>query len=192
MLDNISTEASARIRKEANSSAVCAVFSMVGSAFSMVSVLSDINGRDSVERLLANFGEMGESVGIYALTERDTIFGRTTVREPKIYDDDLDHICIFKLLRKREYENVLLQAFGELPQVPPVFHFRVCLERFCEIPIKKAQCMALSELKKRNRISNTVFDRIQPELKSTVYFAGLSRKLPQLEELLQSTYRGVR
>jgi hypothetical protein len=58
------------------------------------------------------------------------------------------------------------------------------------MPIKEAQGMAFGELKKRNEISRAAFERIQPELKSAVYFAGLSRKLPQLEKLLQSNYRG--
>lgn len=159
-------------------------------AFSKVSVLADVHERDNVERLLADFGEMGEAVGIYVLTERDTIFGKAKVREPVQFDDNLNHNCIFKLLRKREYENVILQAFGELPQVAPVFHFRACLEKFGQIPIKEAQDMAFNELKKRNRISKTAFERIRPELKFTVYFAGLSSKLPQLEELLQTNYRG--
>jgi hypothetical protein len=159
-------------------------------AFSKVSVLADIHERDSIERLLANFGDMGEAIGIYVLSERDTIFGKANVREPKQFDDYLDHSCIFKLLRKREYENVVLQTFGELPQVAPVFHFRACLELFERIPIKEAQERAFEELKKRNKISKSVFERVQPELKSTVYFAGLSRKLPQLEEFLQSNYRG--
>jgi len=158
-------------------------------AFSKVSVLADVHERDSIERLLETFGEMGESVGIYVLTEQDTIFGKAKIREPKQFDDSLDHSSIFKLLRKREYENIILQAFKTLPQVAPVFHFRSCLEWFCEIPIKEAQNMAFKELKKRNNISQTIFEQIQTELKSTVYFAGLSRKLPQLEELLHSNYR---
>ena len=159
-------------------------------AFSKVSVLADVHERNNIEHLLADLGEMGEAVGIYVLSERDTIFGKANVREPKQFDDYLDHCSIFKLLRKREYENVLLQAFGELPRVAPVFHFRSCLERFGQIPIKEAQGMALDELRKRNKIDKSVFEQIQPELKSTMYFAGLSRKLPQLEKLLQSNYRG--
>ena len=159
-------------------------------AFSKVSVLADIHERDSIESLFANLGDMGNAVGIYVLSERDTIFGKANVREPKQFDDYLDHCCIFKLLRKREYESIILQAFGKLPQVAPVFHFRSCLEQFEQIPIKEAQNMAFNELKKRNRISKTIFERIQPELKSTIYFAKLSQKLPQLEELLQSNYRG--
>ncbi|MDR1308473.1 MAG: hypothetical protein LBL95_00995, partial [Deltaproteobacteria bacterium] len=65
-----------------------------------------------------------------------------------------------------------------------------CLERFGEIPVIKAQDMAFRELKKRNNISKTNFARIPPQLKSTIYFAGLSRKLPQLEKMLQSYYKG--
>ena len=159
-------------------------------AFSKVSVLADIHERNSITHFLNNFGDMGEAVGIYVLSERNTIFGKANIREPRQYDCFLDHFCIFKLLRKHEYESVVIQAFGELPQVAPVFHFRACFEQFEQIPIKKAQEMSFNELKKRNKISKTIFERIQPELKSTVYFAGLSRKLPQLEELLQSNYRG--
>jgi len=158
-------------------------------AFSKVSVLADVHERERVERLLTELGDMGEAVGIYNLTERNTI-GWMNGREPAQFDDNLDHSCIFKLLRKREYENVILQMFGELPQVAPVFHFRACLERFGKIPIKQAQDMAMKELKKRNKIPKTVFESIQPELKSTIYFAGLSRKLPQLEKILQSNYGG--
>jgi len=158
-------------------------------AFSKVSVLADVHERDRMERLLTDFGDMGEAVGIYFLTERDTIFSKNIIREPKSFDDNLDHSCIFKLLRKREYENIIFQVFGELPQVAPVFHFRACFEQFEQITIKEAQRMAFIELKKRNKITKTVFERIQPELKSTMYFAGLSQKLPQLEKLLQSNYR---
>jgi hypothetical protein len=159
-------------------------------AFSKVSVLVDVHERGNVEHLLVGLGDIGEAVGIYVLSERDTIFGKTNVREPKQFDDYLDHCSIFKLMRKREYEAVILRAFGQLPQVAPAFHFRSCLERFEQIPVKEAQSMALEELKKRNKIAKTVFEQIQPELKSTMYFAGLSRKLPQLEEFLQTNYRG--
>jgi hypothetical protein len=158
-------------------------------AFSRVSVLADVHERDRVERVLADFGAMGDAVGIYVLSERDTIFGKAS-RRPQQYDDYLDHSSIFKLLRKKEYENIVLQSFGRLPQVTPVFHFRACLEQFERIPIKEAQDKAFKELKKRNKITKAVFEQIPSELKSTVYFAGLARKLPQLGALLQANYRG--
>ena len=96
----------------------------------------------------------------------------------------------YKLLRKQEYESIIFQIFKELPKVAPVFHFKACLEMFKQIPILKAQDMTFKELKKRNRISKTDFENIQPELKSTIYFSELSRKLSNLEQLLKTTYRG--
>ena len=158
-------------------------------AFSKVSVLSSKHEFTKVERILSCFGDMGEAVGIYVMSDQDTIFNKAYIKEPQQFDDYLDHTCIFKLLRKREYENVLSRYYGIIPNVAPVFHFRACLEQFTKIPIKDAQDMAFDELKRRNKISKTVFEKIQPELKSTIYFAGLSRKMPQIEELLQTNYR---
>jgi hypothetical protein len=159
-------------------------------AFSKVSVLSTIHEYERVERILAKQGDMGEAVGIYVVNDNNAWFNRKDRREPRQFDEFLDHNCIFKLLRKHEYENVILQQFEELPQVVPVFHFRACLEKFQQIPIKTAQDLAFKELKKRNKISKTAFENIQSELKSTVYFSGLMRKLPDLEQFLKTTYRG--
>ena len=158
--------------------------------FSKVSILLDVNESDNVRRLLADFANMGDAIGIYCLSERDTIFGQAIISEPKPFDDFLDHTYIFKLLRKYEYQNIIVQAFGQLPQMTPVFNFSACLDLFKKLPLNKAQEMFFMELKKRNKISKIVFDRIQPELKSTVYFAHLSKKLPQLENFLKSYYNG--
>ncbi len=159
-------------------------------AFSKVSVLSTIHEYERVERILAELGDMGAAVGIYVMNDKNLWFNSKSRREPKQFDDNLDHSCIFKLLRKREYENVLLHYFSEIPQVKPVLHFRACLEQFQTIPILDAQNLAFNELKKRNRITKTVFESIQAELKSVVYFSGLSHKLADIDRLLQSTYRG--
>ncbi|WP_037586863.1 sce7726 family protein [Stenoxybacter acetivorans] len=176
-------------------------------AFSNVSVLTTIHEFERVERILAEQGDMGESVGIYVVNDNNVRFNLKDRRYPRQFDDYLDHSCIkerraprqfdgyldhsciFKLLRKREYENVILQQFEGLPQVAPVFHFKACLEKFQQIPIKTAQDLAFKELKKRNKISKTAFESIQPELKSTVYFSGLTRRLPDLEQLLKTNYR---
>ena len=158
-------------------------------AFSRVSVLSTLNEHNKVKRLLDHLGEMGDAVGIYLMNDSDTYFSRSSRREPKQFDDYLDHGCIFGLLRKKEYENVLMESCGELPRVAPVFYYRACLEQFQKIPILVAQGLAMKELKKRNKITRTAFEGIQRELKSVVYFSGLSRKLPDIDNLLKSTYR---
>ncbi|MDR1158428.1 MAG: sce7726 family protein [Oscillospiraceae bacterium] len=159
-------------------------------AFRKVSILVSVRALKRVERVLSGFGAMGEGVGIHVLSDRDTIFSKVHGREPKPFDDCLDHSCIFNLLRKREYENVLLAYGGHIPQVAPVFYYRACLAQFGQIPILTAQALAFQELKKRNKITKTAFERIPPELKSVVYFSDLTKKLPDIEQLLQTTYRG--
>ena len=159
-------------------------------AFSKVSVLLSEHDLNKVERMLSQFDGLGESVGLYLLTDRDTIFNKATIREPKQFDDYLDYACIFKLLRKREYENILVRKDGEIPKVAPAFHFRACFEQMQKMPILKFQEEAFAELKKRNKITKTVFEGIQSELKSVVYFSELSRKIPDLENLLQTNYKG--
>lgn len=159
-------------------------------AFSKVSVLASIHELEKIKKVLSTFGDMGDAVGIYVLSDRDTIFNKNRSREPQAFDDLLDHASIFKLLRKREYENVILHHFGRLPQSDPVFHFKTCLEQFLKIPILDAQKSAFQELKNRNKITVEEFEKIQPELKSVIYFSGLVRKMPKLEQLLQKKYGG--
>ena len=157
-------------------------------AFSKVSVLASIHELEKVKKVLSTFGKMGEMVGIYVLSEHDTIFNKERSREPIEYDLRLKHENIFKLLRKKEYENILIQYYGKLPKTEPVFHFRICLDYFTKIPIKQAQEMAFNELKKRKHISIEEFNAIQPELKSVVYFSGLIREIPELNQLLITKY----
>ena len=158
-------------------------------AFSKVSVLASIYEHDRLQRILSNFGDMGDAVGVYVLSEDDTIFSPTRSKEPKLFNEKLNHVNMFKLLRKREYENIIKKFFGELPNVVPVFHFRTCLEQFGQIPILEAQSSIFEELKKRNKIEKTDFSNIQSELRSVVYFSDLCRKLPNLEIFLQTHYR---
>jgi hypothetical protein len=157
-------------------------------AFSKVSVLASIDELEKVDRLLSALGDMGAAVGIYVLSERDTIFSRKHGREPKQFDNCLDHVCIFKLLRKREYENIVMGKFGEVPKVQPVYHFRACLEKFAQIPILEAQELAFLELKKRNKITKAAFGSIQHELKSAVYFSPLVNNLSAIGQMLQTEY----
>lgn len=157
-------------------------------AFSKVSVLASIHELEKVKNILDTFGEMGDAVGIYVLSDQDTIFSRERSRKPIEYTELLDHASIFKLLRKGEYEKVLLYHFGELPHSAPVFYFADCLECFKKIPILEAQRLTHLELKKRNKITIDEFDSIQPELKSVVYFSNLIRKLPELNKLLHENY----
>ena len=159
-------------------------------AFNKVAVLTTPHEYEKVFMMLERLGEMGDAVGVYIMNEKDIYFNASDRREPKEYTDTLEHSCIFKLLRKREYENVVRGYFGELPKTVPVRHFRECLDWFSQIPVLEAQHLVCQELKKRNMITKVEYNSIQTELKSVVYFSGFVNKLPSLELLLETTYRG--
>ncbi len=112
--------------------------------------------------------------GIYVLTRRDTISSRLK-KEPVIDNSNLDHTAIFKVLHKREYENILLKYYGKLPVASPVFYYGECLTQFLQIPILDAYNMALRQLKMRNRILKNEFEKIPYELKSLIYFSRPSK-----------------
>ena len=158
--------------------------------FSFVSVLSSEHNRNHVEHQLKELGSIGESVGIYVLSDKDTIFNRKISRAPKKFDANLDYFYIFVMLRKKEYENILIDCFGTLPKVPPAFYFRTCFDMFRNIPILHAQKMAMRELKKRNTISKEVFNRVPLELKSVIYFHGLSKQTNMLNDFLEQKFGG--
>ena len=89
-----------------------------------------------------------------------------------------------------EYEDALMSYYNCIPQVAPVFHFRACLDQFQHIPINIAQGLAFKQLKKRNKITKKSLENVQNELKSIVYFAGMSNRLSDIEQLLKTRYRG--
>jgi hypothetical protein len=158
-------------------------------AFSHVTVVTAAYEFDRVKRILSSFDSVGNFAGVYALTNRDTR-SKELSKDSLECNDFLDHTCIFKLLRKREYENIITAQFGGLPKTQPVFLYRTCLERFREIPILAAQNLAFCELKKRNRIEKTIFDSVPDELKTVVYFSDLSSDIMALTQMLETNYRG--
>lgn len=159
-------------------------------AFSYVSVLASEHELNHIEQLLSKLGDMGNAVGIYVLSEKDTIFSKKIGRQPTCYNENLDHKCLFNLLRKAEYTGLIQQYFGILPDVAPAFYYKECLKLFSTIDILTAQKLTYVELKKRNRITKEVFNSIPFELKSVVYFSDYSRITERINHFLCEPYRG--
>jgi len=159
-------------------------------AFGYVSVVAAAYEFDKIERALSLLEDIGDCAGIYALTDKNTESKKFS-KEAKLCNDFLDHACIFRLLHKREYESVIKSRFAALPEVKQVFHYQACLERFSEIPILIAQKLAFRELRKRNRITKSDFERVPDPLKSVVYFSELSHDLSALTQVLKIKYRGA-
>lgn len=154
-------------------------------AFNHVCVVTSESHYERAASLLAN-----TSVGIYVLNRKNRISLKLR-KEPILNNSTLEHTAIFKVLHKHEYENILLQYYGELPVSSQVFYYGECLKQFSQIPIIEAYNMALTQLKKRNRILINEFEKVPYELKSLIYFSKLSKSdWEELDSFLSRRYGG--
>lgn len=140
-------------------------------AFNRVCVVTSENKYQNAINALS-----GTPVGIYVLDGQNCISEKMR-KEPVEDNSKLEHVTLFKLLRKTEYENILKQYFNALPDAKPVFYYNACLDLFRQIPILNAHTMVISELRKRNIIKNIdTFNRVPYALKSLAYFSYNTKK----------------
>lgn len=138
--------------------------------FNHVCVVTSLSQYEKAVELLKN-----TPVGIYVLTPKNQLSTKYK-KEPITCNDYLLHVSLFKLLHKKEYEQIILDYFKQLPVASQVFYYNECLRLFKEIPIFDAYTMTLKELKKRNRIVIKNFIEVPYELKSLAYFFGMKKK----------------
>lgn len=155
-------------------------------AFNYVCVVTSESKYSHIAKILEN-----TPVGIYVLTEQNTISEKLH-KDPIEDNSKLNHTVIFKVLRKREFENILEEYFGELPNVRQVFYYKECLDWFRRIPICVAYSMTLKQLKMRNKILNVRDFYDSPyELKSLMYFSlQLKRDWQKIDRFLNKKYGG--
>lgn len=85
-------------------------------------------------------------VGICLLTKKGTLSVR---KEPIENRDMLSKPIMFKILRKNEYEQILLNRFGSLPDVSQFEYYRACQALFESLPTDVAYQMFVQTLKLR-------------------------------------------
>lgn len=154
-------------------------------AFNHVCVVTSESQFDRISEILQN-----TSVGIYVLTKKNTISTRLR-KEPAEDNSQLNHMAIFKVLHKSEYERILRKYFGQLPVTSQVFYYDECFSLFAKIPVEEAYAMSIKELKKRNRIVVSFFQNVPYELKSLMYFSNPSKKeIDALNRFLNNKFGG--
>lgn len=148
-------------------------------AFTYVNVIMDEVHLKKVEKAVLN-----KNVGLYVLTKRNTI---KKIREANEYNNFLDHTVIFKILRKKEYEEILLKYFGKLSSADDFHYFRDSLKIFKQLPIEVAQQELTTMLKLRYlnkyKDNNSLILSFSPALREVIYFSDYRKK--QIEELNQ-------
>lgn len=155
-------------------------------AFTYVNVIMDEVHLKKVEKAVLN-----KNVGLYVLTKRNTI---KKIREANEYNNLLDHTVIFKILRKKEYEEILLKYFGKLSSADDFHYFRDSLKIFKQLPIEVAQQELTTMLKLRYlnkyKDNNSLILSFSPALREVIYFSDYRKKqIEELNQRLQEKYK---
>ena len=136
-------------------------------AFSRVVVVTSEKNYDDVRQKLQK-----STAGIYLLTKKGTLSIR---KKPVEYCDSLSKSIMFKVLRKNEYEQILLKFFGLLPDVSQFEYYRASQTLFESLPTDVAYQMFVQYLKLRVKIDIVEYSKIPYELKFLVYFSNYKK-----------------
>lgn len=111
-----------------------------------------------------------QRVGIYELTESGNLIQR---KRAYCNRDDLSYEAMFQLLRKPEFEYILLKHYNELPKVNNFQYYRECLKWLKEINIISLQKDVMQCLKARTllMVENKLEERVPYELRFYAYFS---------------------
>lgn len=152
-------------------------------AFNYVSVVTAESNYRAIEKILSD-----TPVGIYLLTKRNSLSER---KKPDEHSTSLDWNTIFKILRKSEYESILMTHYGFLPNVSQFNYYSECKKMFRGMKILDAYRLFILELKKRNQIDIELYDNVPYELKFLSYFCDLrKRDYVNLGKFLESKLGG--
>ncbi len=136
-------------------------------AFSRVVVVTSENNYHEISQKLQD-----SPVGICILTKKGTLSIR---KEPLEYCDKLCKTTMFKVLRKEEYEQIILKSFESLPVVSQFEYYRSCQALFESLPTESAYQMFIKALKLRTKIDVEEYTKIPYELKFLVYFSNYKK-----------------
>lgn len=109
-------------------------------------------------------------VGMYELTEHGNLVCR---KQAMCSRSNLSYEAMFQVLRKAEFEEILLQQYGKLPQVNNFEYYQECLKWIKEINILTLQKKVMSCLKQRTVlvVNNLFEDNVPYELRFYAYFS---------------------
>lgn len=133
--------------------------------FSYVNVVVSRKQADKVKAFLKD-----TKVGIFELTNSGKL---VCGKKAFCNRNELSYEEMFRILRKKEFEKILLDYYGELPHVNSFEYYRECLRWMKKINIIGLQKKIMSCLKQRTILSmDDVFEeRVPDELRFYVYFS---------------------
>lgn len=155
-------------------------------AFDHVTVVTYLKNVNTIQKKIES---VRKPVGLYVVQKRGTI---KTIQKPEVYRKTLDAEVLYKILRKPEYEEIILKKYGFLPEVSAFKYYGECKRLFTEIPIEESYTYVLKLLKKRTKIIKSEYEEISYELKFLAYFMDLKTKdYKKIKYFLSQPYGGV-
>ena len=109
--------------------------------FDRINVITSDSQLDNVARVI------GDDIGLMVLTDRYTI---STMREPSSLKGSVRAEVIFDSLRRSEYEQIIKNHFGEVPQVSNGRIYQACRDLFNVLDPAVAHDSMVATLKKRD------------------------------------------
>lgn len=146
-------------------------------AFSYVVVVTGRDDSRSIDKFIP------QTTGICIIDKNGH---HSMLREPIECTTGLRKKELFKLLRKREYEQILQEQFGKLPLANDFEYYDICEKWFCKMNCVVAQKKVIEILKKRSSVDSTLFKMVPYELKMLVY--GMKLKLEDFKKLNEFLY----
>ena len=113
-------------------------------AFPYIYVVTSSNHLHQLEQALEE-----TSVGIIELTGDREFVHR---KEATCNTNNLSHDVLFRILRKKEFESIVLKYFKELPDVSDFVYYRTCFGLLENLDIVLFQKEVMSCLRKRNLV----------------------------------------
>ena len=109
-------------------------------------------------------------VGIYELTRNGKLLCR---KKAYCNKQHLSYNAMFQVLRKAEFESILLKKFHKLPEVNSFQYYRECLKWLEQLNICTLQKEVLQCLKKRTLLlmENELEEKVPYELRFYAYFS---------------------
>lgn len=109
-------------------------------------------------------------VGIYVLNKEGNLRCR---KRAAYYTDKLSYEAMFQVLRKAEFESILIKKFGKLPSVNNFQYYRECLKWFEQMNIIIAQREVMKCLKNRTLLlaENKIGEEVPYQLRFYAYFS---------------------
>lgn len=133
-------------------------------AFKYVNVVVGHKQYDKIKEMLED-----STVGIFVMCKNGNLRCKKVA---KCNDKNLSYETMFRILRKKEFESIILKHYGKLPEVNNFQYYRECLKWISQINVKTFQKDMLLCLKKRMQIvvEDTFEQKIPYELRFYAYF----------------------